>query len=223
VNVPSESRAPTSGRGLLLACEGVDDEQFLIRMLAHLQIVDVAVRRYDGKPRLPQFLLGLRDSTEFETVQALGIFRDADASAQSAHQSVRDRLQRLMLPRPHRSGELITDTCEFDGIVRTVGIFIVPDGQSAGELEDLCLRAIAADPALDCARDFLECVRTHAGIACRQQDQSKAWLNSWLASRPNPSLRIGQAVATRDLRPDSRAFDDVKRFLTDLARAVTPL
>src|SRR5687768_14726871 len=154
----SESPLRTKVNGLLLACEGVDDEQFLIRMLAFLQIEGVVVRRYDGKPRLPTFLLGLRDSTEFETVRALGIFRDADASARSAFQSVQYRLRRLNLPCPRRASEAITETCVFDGIVRTIGVFIMPDGQSSGELEDLCLQAISEDLGLVCAQEFLSCV-----------------------------------------------------------------
>ena len=72
MSAPAEQTLSTSGQGLLLACEGVDDEQFFIRMLAFLRIEDVVVRKYDGKPRLPTVLLGLRDSTEFETVRALG-------------------------------------------------------------------------------------------------------------------------------------------------------
>jgi len=223
MSVPAEQPSSTGGQGLLLACEGVDDEQFLIRMLAYLRIEDVVVRKYDGKPRLPTFLLGLRDSTEFETVRALGIFRDADTSARSAFQSVSDRLKRLKLPQPRSSGELITDICDFDGIVRTMGIFIMPDGQSVGELEDLCLRVIAGDPALDCVREFLNCVHVQTGVECRETDRSKAQLNAWLASRHNPSRRLGQAIAARDLNPDSPAFAEVRTFLLDLAGAAQPL
>jgi hypothetical protein len=221
MTVPREQTAPISGRGLLLTCEGRDDEQFLIRMLDHLQIRDVVVKRYDGKPQLPRFLLGLRDSTEFETVHALGIFRDADASPRSAFQSVRDRLQQLELPRPRRAGELNAGVSRIDGIVRTVGVFIMPDNQSPGALEDLCLRAIDGDAGLVCAQTFLECVQSQANVVCRDQDKSKAQLNAWLASRRDPTLRLGQAIDAGVLTAEHIAFRPIHQFLTDLAAAAS--
>jgi hypothetical protein len=200
-------------------CEGRDDEQFLFRMLDHLHIRDVDIRRYDGKLRLPTLLLGLRDSTDFESVRALGVLRDADDHAGNAFRSVADRLRRLDLPSPRQAAQLSTGRCGIDGVVRTVGVFILPGDDRSGELEDLCLQAIAGDAALDCAQEFLDCVQLRTGTACLDSDRSKARLNAWLSSRRNPSLRIGTAMATRDLPADSPAFDSIKRFLTDLAAA----
>ena len=219
MTISSQSSAPTSARGLLLTCEGRDDEQFLRRMLDHLQIREVVIRRYDGKPRLPMFLLGLRDSTDFESVRVLGILRDADERASDAFRSVSDRLRRLELPSPRRAAQLATGPCDIDGVVRTVGVFIMPGGGLPGALEDLCLQALDGDSALGCAQDFLDCVWLRTNVACPESDRSKARLNAWLASRQNPSLRIGTAMASRDLHPESPAFNAIKQFLRDLADA----
>jgi hypothetical protein len=206
-------------QGVILACEGADDEAFLHRMLDHLRITGVDIRKFDGKPQLPTFLLGLRDSTEFEAVRCVGIVRDADMRAASALQSVTDRLRQLRLPVPRLAGGLSTGNCEIDGLVRTFGVFIMPDGRSPGELEDLCLAAIENDLALTCAQEFLDCVHARTGTVCPEKDTSKARLNAWLASRTDPTLRMGHAVASRDIPPDSRVFDPIRAFLTQLAAA----
>jgi hypothetical protein len=221
MNTSSEPRTSIDGRGALVACEGRDDEEFLLRMLQFLRVANVAVRRYDGTPRLPAFLLGLRDSTEFETIRAVGIVRDADERADSAFQSVADRLDRLGLPRPRRVGDISVGRCELDGLARAFGVFILPDGQASGALEELCLRAIEGDSALACAEEFLGCVQTRARVACTAKDQSKARLNAWLASRRNPSLRIGTAIAAHQIPPDSPAFGAIRDFLTRLAAAAS--
>lgn len=221
MSAAAEPLSSRSGRGLLLACEGVDDEQFLVRMLAHLRITEVIVRRYGGKPRLSAFLLGLRDSTEFESVRAVGILRDADLSAAGAFQSVGDRLQRLDLPRPRWSGDLISGICGIDGVTRTVGVFIMPGDGTVGALEDLYLSAIAADSSLPCVDDFLTCVSSAGGINWREQDRSKSRINAWLASRVDPTRRLGQALGEGIISADAQAFGPIKQFLLDLAEAAS--
>jgi hypothetical protein len=207
---------------LIVACEGADDEAFLSRMLDHLSVAPYRVDRYQGKPQLPRYLRGLRDSTDFETVRAVGIIRDADNNAAGAWQSVSDLLRRLDFPRPRAASAVRTGVCAIDGIARAFGVFIMPGGDATGALEDLCLRGISEGESLACVDEFLTCVTGRTGVACHEQDVPKARLNAWLASRHNPSLRIGHAVAAGVLPPDSPAFGPIKRFLTDLAAAGEP-
>jgi len=210
-----EGEQPT----LILACEGRDDRAFVESMLAHLGIVDRRIDEYRGKSQLGRYLLGLRDSADFRTVRALGVLRDADDGPDRAWQSVTDSLRRLGLPSPAAPGQVRIGPCEIDGVERTIGVFIVPDGQSPGALEELCLRAVRDDLALQCTDEFLACVVTRSGVACPQQDAAKARLNAWLASRRNPTLRLGQAIASGDIPPDSSAFGPIRQFLQDLAEA----
>jgi hypothetical protein len=204
---------------LVLACEGRDDRAFLEVMVDSLQIQDRRIEEYRGKSELPRYLRGLRDSDLFDTVRAVGILRDADDSPDRAWLSVRDTLRRLSLPCPSRPGLFRAGPCGDDERTRTIGVFIVPDGQSTGALEDLCLRAVASDPALVCAQEFLDCVQVHSGVVCPNQHVPKARLNAWLASRADPTLRLGQAIASGDIAPDSVAFGPIRQFLQDLAAA----
>jgi len=212
---------PQSASQLIVACEGIDDQEFLRRMLDHLRISERRIDQYRGKAQLPTYLRGLRDSTDFETIRVVGVIRDGDDSPGGAWQSVRDLLQRLDLPCPTGPGTIGTGRCGVDGITRSIGVFIMPDNNSPGALEDLCLRAVADSASLTCVDEFLACVAARTNVTCRQQDVPKARLNAWLASRADPTLRLGQAVAARQLPPDSPAFDPIKDFLRALAVAAS--
>jgi hypothetical protein len=206
---------------LIAACEGVDDEAFLTRMLDHLSIAERRIDQYRGKSQLPTYLRALRDSTDFETVRAVGILRDADDDPGAAWQSVRDVLQRLDLPRPPAPCTIGTGPCQVDGAVRSIGVFIVPGDGLPGALEDLCLGAIADEAGLACVDDFLACVAVRTTIVCRPQDAPKARLNAWLASRDDPTRRLGQAIAAGVIRADSPAFQPIREFLARLAAAAS--
>src|SRR3954465_11195922 len=187
---------------LILACEGCDDRAFLASMLDYLGIQHGRIDEYGGKPALPRYLRGLRDSSDFRMTRALGIVRDADDGADRAWQSVLDRLSQLGLLSPTAHGQIDSGAFPHDGVVRTIGVFIMPDGHSPGALEELCLRAVANDAALHCVGQFLSCVMTRTGVGSPEQHVPKAHLNAWLASRTNPSLRLGQAIASGDIPPD---------------------
>jgi hypothetical protein len=215
-------RQPISRPGLIF-CEGIDDERFLVELLAFLSIDSIWVERADGESQFQGLVRTLRGRGNFEQLRALAIVRDADTDAGRKFESVTDLLQAAGYPVPPTPARLITGRFPSATTVTVgvVGVFIMPDGDSPGTLEDLCLRAIEQDQALECTREFLDCVRTHTGVTCPDQHIPKAKLNSWLASRANPTLRLGQARASRDIPPDSDAFGPIRQFLQELAEAAT--
>jgi len=106
--------------------------------------------------------------------------------------------------------------------VLAVGVFVMPDGVANGALEDLCLQAVAdatGEGELACIQDFLDCVASRGSVAWSPPNRVKAQLNAWLASRPDPTRRLGQAVAAGVLQPASPAFAPLRAFLTSLATA----
>ena len=73
-----------------------------------------------------------------------------------------------------------------------VGVFILPDNQRSGMLEDLCLGSVASDLALPCVDEFFDCV---AKATNRQPGNlAKARIQAWLASHPEPDNRLGLAA-----------------------------
>ena len=97
---------------------------------------------------------------------------------------------------------------------RRVEVFVLPDGQSAGMLEDLCLRSVQADPGIACVAEYFECIRRDTQ---RQPiAMSKARVHAWLASQARPDLRLGEAAAQGYWPWENPAFDLIKGFLLRL-------
>ena len=94
---------------------------------------------------------------------------------------------------------------------------ILPDYNSKGMLEDVCLDAIEKDndPAIPCVEDFFECLN-HKGL--KSKNISKAKVQAFLASREKPGFSIGVA-AKRDYWPINDAFNDIEKFLRQLCKS----
>lgn len=206
----------------LLACEGSDDSAFLRSMLSLLGIGPeiVWIEEFGGLPQLRDYLDGLAVRPGSESLRALALVRDADASLRSALDSIREHLWRTDYQIRVRAGQLVPASWPV-GTRLTLGVYILPDNRSSGALEDLYLQAISEAMDLSCVDEFLACVRSRTGVSCRPQDVPKARLNAWLASRRNPTRRPGQALMTPDIPFNSPAFGPIKQFLQELAVAAT--
>jgi hypothetical protein len=94
-----------------------------------------------------------------------------------------------------------------------VGVFILPDCQNSGMLEDLCLASVTADLAMPCVDDFIRCVENRG----RQPNNiAKARVHAWLASHIVPDKRLGEAALAGYWDWDSQAFGPLKQFLHQL-------
>ena len=94
-----------------------------------------------------------------QLVDSIGVTRDADESSASAFQSVRS----LLMPS---AGLDAPD----EPMVATrgrprVSVFILPNCESAGMLETLCLSAVQDDPAMPCVEQYLQCLEETANYA----------------------------------------------------------
>ncbi|MCK4297946.1 MAG: hypothetical protein KAX80_00350, partial [Planctomycetes bacterium] len=96
-----------------------------------------------------------------------------------------------------------------------VVVTLLPDSSRCGMLEDLCLESISDDPAFACVDAYFECTRRN-GIP-HPRNMSKAKVHAFLASRRNPSLRLGEAAGAGCWPWDSPVFDEVKQFLQMVA------
>jgi len=86
---------------------------------------------------------------------------------------------------------------------------IMPDDNTPGMLEDICLQAFADDPAMKCVDDFDACV---GGSTF----SSKARLRALLASKPRAETRLGIASQKEWWPWDHSAFDPMRELLTKL-------
>ena len=188
----------------LLLVEGRDDERFFSALLGHLGITGVEIRRYDGKLNLRPLLRLVPAIPGFTGLVSVGVVRDADENATDTFRSVSDALQTAGLPTPPQ--QLFPA-----GNKPQVAVLLLPPWADNGELEDLCLRSVADDPAVQCVDEYFDCLEKR--LLQAPNPLSKARVHAFLASRERPDRRLGEAADAGTWPWGSPAFDEVKQFL----------
>ena len=150
-------QAVTSDR--LLLVEGQDEKNLSAAMLAHWDIRGVQVVAVGGKDGFAPGLEALMLTAEAggRPPSAIGVMRDADDSPDSALQSVTSALRVAGLATPDSHGAFAPGP-------PSVGVFILPDGESQGAIEDLCWASVEDTSAARCSADYLECLRGAAAL-----------------------------------------------------------
>jgi len=188
----------------VIVVEGKDDELFFSAFIKHLGLANIQIIPIGGKTELRPKLNALVTSPNFSQVTSLGIVRDADANPATAFQSMCDALRQVNLPVPHQ-------TLVRAGNNPQVVVMVLPDKDTPGELEDLCLQAVVYDPAIKCVDQYFLCLQQN-GISS-PKSLSKAKIHAFLASRTKPDLRLGEAAQKGYWPWNTQAFENVKKFL----------
>ena len=198
------------GQPSLLLVEGSDDDWFFRRMMEKSSISGIQIVQYSERGTLGDFLADvLMLNPEFTRLKAVGVVKDADNSYQQAFQSVGDSLRISGLPVP--SDPLTYAEGMLNESAIRVVTYVMPDNNSPGDLETLCLDAVRQSPAMPCVDRYFSCLRD---IDHLPRQESKARLRAFLSANPsNPSLLVGQAVAAGVIPWDSPAFDGVHQLL----------
>lgn len=199
--------SPVSSNIQLLV-EGNDHKNFFEAFLVHLSLADVQIHDFGGVDNLRNFLLALVKAERFhETVQSVGIVRDAEESENAAFQSVQSSLRNAKLSVPNRHGERI-------GHSPAVTVLILPGGGRAGMLETLLCQSIADSPERTCIDAFFQCVRELHGENIKRPD--KACAHAYLATRPDPHVSVGVAAKKRYWNLDHSVLGGISQFLSGL-------
>ena len=189
----------------LLLVEGRSDEILFDVLLSELKIEGVQVKRLDSKDSFRSKLQAIINSPGFrDTVASLGIVRDADDSSDNAFMSICDTLAFLGLPVPSMPLEISVPNPK-------VAVLIVPHGEPSGAIEDVCLASVADDPVMVCVNDYLDCV--YEKVATPPNNQSKAKVQAFLASRPRPDMQLGRAASAGYWGWEHPAFEPLKQLL----------
>lgn len=191
-----------------LVVEGKDCLLFFDALRRKLDLGDVQVQNFGGTSELRWFLDALRLISGFgETVESVGIIRDADNDADGAFKSVCGSIDKVGWSVPENPE---TPT----GSDPRVNVLILPGNANPGMLEDLLLDTVAADPAVKCVDDFFNCLTAQS--MALPKNMSKARVHAFLASREKPNLRIGEAASKGYWPWTSGALDGAKSFLQSL-------
>ncbi len=197
----------------LLAVEGRDEREFFDALLKYLGLGGVQLWEVGGKSKFGTFLKSIRTTPGYDDqanhVRAIGIIRDADQDPHAAFSSLCSDLQAARLPIP-------STAFGWAGQDLRIGIAILPDANTTGMLEDLCLASIQNDPALYCGDAYFECLSGSSPYE-PPKNPVKARLLAYLASKPETDPRLGLATQKGYWSWGHPAFDEIKQFLLNLA------
>ena len=86
--------------GVQLLVEGNDQRNFLEAIRRHLSLDNLQIWSYGGGQDLREFLKGFVRIDGFDTVQSLGVVRDAEENAENSFRSVQGSLRDVGLTVP---------------------------------------------------------------------------------------------------------------------------
>lgn len=188
----------------VIVVEGKEDKLFFDALINHLSLNDIQVLDIGGKTELRKYLETMIITPGFDGVRSLGITRDANSNPKAALQSIRDALRSVRLPVPEKALAPFGDQPK-------VTILILPSESTPGMLEDLCLQAVMQDPAMFCVDQYFQCLQQR-GLHLPSKI-SKAKVQVFLGSRPEPGKLLGVAAQAGYWPFDVEAFTQVKTFV----------
>lgn len=206
----SVSRLSWASSERLLLVEGSDD----LHVLWHLSERQSSPPSFciDDKGSDIALLESIIPETRVEDRKALGIMIDANDTLSSRWDALSDRLRSegLQPPAvPDLNGTIIATPEK-----PKVGIWLMPDNQSPGELEDFIAQMIPTnDPVWPLSTRYVDGIPIR-DRKFRERKILKARIHAWLAVRAEPRP-MGRAITTRDLDIDG---DLCQRFVAWLTR-----
>ena len=143
-----------------------------------------------------ELLLLIEDALQIPDLQTLGIVLDADKSVISTWQSVYATLQKsgyADLPTaPNSEGTIIIST---NPDLPKIGIWIMPDNENPGEIEDFFLQLIdVEDFRLGHAQKSVGELIDQKPDLLNDANRSKAEAHTWLAWQAEPGRSMGVAL-----------------------------
>lgn len=195
-----------------LLVEGVDDKHVVLH-LRHRNKIESEFEICD-EGSVEQLL----DAIEEETLspkKTVGIMVDANDDLDARWQAIQDRLRKNNITppaKPNRSGTII------EGVPRRhprIGIWLMPDNKSPGELKDFIIKMIpCGDSVWPRSKAYIN------GIPEEERKFTKgkilrAKVHAWLATRREPR-KMGLAITAKDLDIDGATCEDFLGWLRKL-------
>lgn len=207
------------GAARIVMVEGKDDEHVIKHLCGNRGIPPVL--KVSGHLSVENLLdsipVRLKASYDGDIV---GVVLDADVSLADRWAAVRRHLQELSYPNvpatPASSG-VIVDPPD-DTLLPRVGIWLMPDNQLNGMLEDFLALLVPEDSPL-----FDRINRTVDEIPVAERlfpttARSKVLIHTWLAWQKDPGLPFGTAITARFLDPLHAKADTFVAWLRELFR-----
>ena len=195
-----------------LLVEGKDDEHFVCHLNAKLNL------------NLPLNILtrtGIEDvlkviSTEIKVSgrKAVGIIVDANDNLDDRWKKISEILNAVNIDTPS-SPPIDGTIIESKNRNPRIGIWLMPDNKSSGELEDFVIQMIPDDDDIwPLAQIYINSI-PKTSRKFKRQKRRRAELYAWLAARKIPS-RIGWTISSGDLNVDGKLTQSFVYWLVKL-------
>lgn len=200
----------TVATGRLVLVEGRDEVNLLGAMVNRWSIAGLQMLPVGGKYGFKSGLEATLANARVRSVEllAIGILRDADDNPGGAFASVSGTLRTFGLPAPRSPGQ-------FSEGPPSVGVFILPNGQSPGSVEQLCWQSVSNTAAGLCSTSYLDCLQNSAALL--STNPAKTLVHSYLAAQEEPSTTVGVGAQKGYWPLDHSAFTEIREFLERLA------
>ena len=188
----------------ILLVEGIDEKKIVESLCDTRQdFPDFYIEDKEGFDKLKK---SIEAEVRAPNRSVVGILVDANDNLSGRWDSIRHQLEKSGIKAPNR--------LQKDGIVirgrPQVGVWIMPDNCSTGELEHFVRFLIPPnDPVWRRAEEYI-CGIPECDRRFKPQKSMRAKVHAWLATREEPR-RIGQAIRSRDLdagAPQAGTFVD---------------
>ena len=150
-----------------------------------------------------QVLRNLRIQLLAKGKRAIGVVLDADEDLMRRWQQLAHIIQEFgytVSPQPEPMGSIISAPHAYQP---TVGIWLMPNNQTVGNLEDFIRYFIPSDDQLrPYADDVLDQIEA-AALNKYGHKRSKAFIHTWLAWQKVPGLPMGTSITTKVLPPSA--------------------
>lgn len=199
----------------VLLVEGESDLH-VVHHLCRRQDEPMPSFRIEDKGTLGQVLDAIGPELKVSGRKALGVLVDADDSLADRWGDLSNRCRAANIDLPHQP--IATGTIPEPGNGRPrIGIWLMPDNESPGELEDFVQTMVPTDdPVWPRSQNYIDRIPV-ADRRFRPGKLLRAKLYAWLATRENPG-RMGAAIRARDLRVDGVLGSTFARWLRSLFR-----
>jgi hypothetical protein len=201
----------------ILLVEGPDDEHVLKHLCGKRggPQLDV-IKQLEGVDRLLENIpVSLKASEDGDII---GVVIDADTDLHSRWQSLRDRLSSVgyqgVPGTPIPEGTILDPPA--DTLLPRVGIWIMPDNQTQGILEDFLRFLVPTGSRLfDHVESSIGAIPA-GEVRFSELAKPKAVIHTWLAWQEEPGKPLGTAITAKYLDPDVPQVDILVSWLNRL-------
>jgi len=200
----------------LILVEGSDDLYFFNYYLKFLGIKNIEIRCIGGKFRFNELSTIIKSLYNFSQLESLGLVCDADDNfAEEEFKRLSGIINEINKKDPIPGINLISpsDKGSFSTGNPRVGIFVFPNNEKKGRLEDLFLSCVNDKPGMKCVNPFMDCVLK---LKNSPRIQSKAKALAYLATQKETRRGVGGAAREKIWEFKSNELNGVKAFIENL-------